>query len=58
MRGQAQGNIDFDPTDDQLREACRRDPRLLPLARMWSWHDTEVRDDLCAALEAIGPGED
>lgn len=53
MRGQAMGNVDFDPTDDQLRKACRRDPDLLPLAMRWGWSDTEVRDQLCAALEAL-----
>ena len=47
------GNVDFTPTDDQLREVCRRDPRLIPLAMMWGWSDTEVRDQLCAALEAL-----
>jgi hypothetical protein len=53
MRGQALGNVDFEPTDDQLREVCRRDPQLLALAMMWSWHDTEVREQLCAALDAL-----
>jgi hypothetical protein len=55
MRDQATGNVSFEPTDAQLREVCRLDPQLIPLARMWSWGDTEVRDQLCAALEALGP---
>ena len=58
MRGQALGNVDFEPTDDQLREVCRRDPRLLALAVMWSWHDTEVREQLCAALTALAVNRD
>lgn len=52
MRDQALGNVDFEPTDDQLGEVCRRDPHLLALAMTWSWHDTEVREQLCAALTA------
>jgi len=47
------GSVDFEPTDDQLREVSRRDPHLLALAMMWSWHDTEVREQLCAALTAL-----
>jgi hypothetical protein len=36
MRDQALGNVDFEPTGDQLREVCRRDPQLLALAMVWS----------------------
>ena len=53
MHDEATGNVAFEPTDDQLREVCRRDPNLIPLAMMWGWGDTEVREQLCAALEAL-----
>jgi hypothetical protein len=51
MREVMMGVIDFEPTDDELR-AVWADQELVGLAHTWSWHDTEVRDDLAAALEA------
>ena len=50
MREAMLGVIAFEPTDDELR-AVWVDQELVALAAAWSWHDTEVRDDLAAALE-------
>ena len=44
------GNIAPDPTEEELREAVRRDPHLYHLAREWTWGDTEARDQLYLAL--------
>ncbi|WP_410570565.1 hypothetical protein [Amycolatopsis sp. cmx-4-61] len=48
------GNVGFDVTDDQLRQVWRHDPHLVALARERTWGDTEIRDQLCASLEALG----
>ena len=55
MRSQLLGNISFTPTDGQLRATWYAHPDLVGLALTWSWSDTEVRDQLCAVLEAEGP---
>ncbi|GAB3161946.1 hypothetical protein GCM10027258_79970 [Amycolatopsis stemonae] len=54
MRDETVGNVDFDVTDEQLLQVWLDDPHLVALAREWGWGDTEVRDQLCAYLEALG----
>lgn len=57
MRDLVMGCIDFEPTDAQLREAVDQNTTegssLLGLIIAWGWHDTEVRDQLCAALDQL-----
>lgn len=57
MRDAVEGNIDFEPTDEQLRKVTES-RQLLGLAVMWSWGDTEVRSDLVEALEKVKVAEE
>ncbi|WP_433716923.1 hypothetical protein ACQP2U_43620 (plasmid) [Nocardia sp. CA-084685] len=50
MRTAMQGVIDFVPSDDELRRIWS-DQQLIALAHAWGWSDTEVREQLAAALE-------
>ncbi len=55
IRDMLKGNINFEPTDEQIRRVVLADPYAMATAWDWGWNDTEVRDRLCAALEALGP---
>jgi hypothetical protein len=56
MRDMTMGNLDFEPTDDELRTAWRTMPVTRTMATEWGWNDTEVRDETCAALERLHYG--
>ena len=47
-----------DVTDEALTEAFAGHDNIVWLARRWGWHDTEVRDSACIALEDAGLGPD
>lgn len=51
IREMLMGNVDFEPTDAEIREVVLADPYAMVTARDWGWNDTEVRDRICVALE-------
>lgn len=53
MADQMLGNITPVPSEDELREAIRREPDIFHLAQEWSWGDTEARDQLYLALHKL-----
>jgi hypothetical protein len=53
MRDEMVGNLDFEPTDDELRRVLAEHSHIVALAYEWGWGDTEVREQLAAALEAM-----
>ncbi|MGI8307005.1 hypothetical protein [Saccharopolyspora hattusasensis] len=50
MRDETTGLISFEPTDDDLRRVWMDNPHLVARVQKWGWEDTEVRDELRAAL--------
>lgn len=50
IRDVLMGNVDGEVTDEQIRRAAT--PEIIALAMQWGWSDTEVRDELCTAVEA------
>lgn len=53
IRDEAQGNVSFVPTDDQIDATLAAYPELIGLAQQWGWGDTEVRERLCTVLEGL-----
>lgn len=51
MRAETLGVLNFEPTDENLRRVWLDNPHLVAQAQEWGWGDTDVRDQLCAALE-------
>jgi hypothetical protein len=56
MRDEMMGNLDFQPTDDELRRVFAEHRHIVALAYEWGWGDTEVREQLAAALGAMRRG--
>lgn len=56
MRYELVGNVAIEATDVMLRRVFAEFPQVVWLARQWGWGDTEVRDQLCAAVEQIAGG--
>jgi hypothetical protein len=57
IRDMTMGNLDFVPTNDQIDRALDS-PELdrnyvIATAASYGWNETETRDTLCAALEAL-----
>ena len=55
IRGELLGNVDYDPSDDELRKLFADNPDLVGLAISWEWGDTEVRDKVCDLVERAAP---
>lgn len=52
MRAETLGHLDFEPTDDDLIRVWLDNPHLVARAQQGGWGgDTDMRDQLCAALE-------
>lgn len=58
VRDAMMGVIDFEPTDEQIREAIGHKSDLLGQAAEWGWNDTEVRSEVANALGALERGRE
>lgn len=56
MRNEMVGILDFEPTDEELGRIFVDYLGLVLHATEWGWEDTEVRAELCTALEEIRHG--